>query len=317
MTSDREIRLRYADLLRGADDGDLLHLVADLHHVMQLSDFPDDLAARLERSLRERGNVPVQHHDLEHRQRGFPRVLCHAALIVATIVMALTVGAAQRALDPAPVSAQVILQRLAAIHLPPYQALHLVYRSWSTGYRTGRQETWLEWNRHGNLARVSEVDRTWIGGEIVEMVHSVQSGGVIRTYRYLPESLVVFVNTYPISRLDSAFLGKADLADGAGVQRYLADLAHHPRWDARLLPDRTLDGVAVHVVRVRPARGYPAAILYIDARNYILRGIDGGSEAGRQVDSLRLLEEQVVPRSTVPPQVFKLEPHGLMVVHEP
>lgn len=317
MTSDREMRLRYADLLQGENDADLLRLVADLHHVAQTSEFPDDLEARLENALRERQEAPVRRRAREERHWRLPRELSHVVALTVAIVMAFAAGAAPRTLDPAPASAQVVLHRLAASHLPSYQGLHLVYRTWDTGHETGRENTWLEWNSHGTLTRVSEWDRFWTGGTLMEMSHSVQSGGMIRTYRYLPASLVVFVSSSPASRLGLPLLGKANLADGAGVQQFVAGLARHPRRDAQLLPDRKLDGVPVHVVRLRFAQGDPLATLYIDALSYILRGIDGGSGAGRQVASLRLMKEQVVPRSAVPPRVFKLRPLGLMVVHEP
>jgi hypothetical protein len=231
--------------------------------------------------------------------------------------MALGAIVTPRAYMPSPASAQVILRRAASAHLPPNHALHLVYRSWDSGGQTGSEDIWQEWDGHGALTRWSVWDRSWSDGTMTQAIHSVQSGDRVRVYRYLPRSLVVFVSSYPGGSGGSGVFGQTDFSDGAGVARFLAGLAHHPKPDARLLPDRTLGGAPVHVVLVRTAPGYPAATLYIDARSYLLRGVDGGSRLDREVPSMRLQIDQVVPLSAVPPSVFKLTTEGLVAVPEP
>lgn len=312
MSSERELRLRYADVLRGNDDPHLLRLIGDLHHVSTAGVVPEGLPANVERAYRER-RAEARHSP--GRRTPF-RLPARLALAMSIALVAFGILLTPRALPPSPVSAQVILHRAAFTHLPPHEALHLVYRSWGGG-ETGSEDIWQVWNRHGVLARSSVWERDQTAGTVTLAMHTVQSGDRVREFRYLPASLVVFVSSYAATRPAPGPLGRANLSTGAGVAQVLTNLAHHPRADARLLPDRTLAGVFVHVVRVRFGQGNPATTLYIDAQSYVLRGVDGGRLPGLLVPSVRLVKDQIVPLSAVPRGVFRLTTGGLMPVPEP
>jgi hypothetical protein len=102
------------------------------------------------------------------------------------------------------------------------------------------------------------------------------------------------------------------LFDGAAVAQRVADLAAQGAAHVHLLPQRTINGVAVDVVQVS---GWPngasiAATLYFDRNTHLLRGFDSrGTDPSNDspVWRVRLAEQTSGTRSTAPTHAFMLD----------
>ena len=220
-----------------------------------------------------------------------------------------------RLTSPTPVSAQPVLRRAAAIHLPPNSALHLVYRVTVTfagqsgdkgaGPHSGTADVWIESDAAGNpvlSAQTLTLDVKNI------FTRYIQTGG--ETYSHDPEGRND--NTIAISpetRHDPSWLVPNHMFDGATVARYLN--APSQQQGVQLLPEQTLDGHAVDVVQVDGGPDRPAlrTTLYFDARTYLLRGFDAaGIDSSYPIPTwqARLRNETAMPASSVPPQTFTL-----------
>jgi hypothetical protein len=215
--------------------------------------------------------------------------------------------------SPAPVSAQTVLLRAAAIHLPADSAEHLTFRvsvysgaanrSTVATPNVGRADLWIESDASGE---VIDSAQTLILAKKHFFSSFVQSGAT--TYSYDPEgkggnSIAIS----PESRYDPIWLVPNHMFDGAAVAR---TLTAPNQQGVQLLPQQTIDGHVVDVVQVdggdRPAL---RTTLYYDARTYVLRGFDtSGLDSSYPLPEwqVRLTSATTIPASDAPPHAFTL-----------
>jgi hypothetical protein len=245
--------------------------------------------------------VPQRHFRLPSLGRLLLPAL--AALLLATggLVEFLSAG------SPAPVSAQSVLRRAAAVRLPPNSASHLVYRVSVTveGPHSGIEDTWIESDAAGNP--IATVQTLTLSVKNI-FTRYVQTDG--ETYAYNPE--LRNDNTIamrPEALADPSWLVPNHMFDGATVARYLN--APDQQQEVQRLPDQTLDGHAVDVVQVDGGANRPAlrTTLYFDAYSYVLRGFDTTSiDSSYPIPTwqVRLTSSSTTPAAAVPAHTFTL-----------
>jgi hypothetical protein len=212
--------------------------------------------------------------------------------------------------SPTPVSAQPVLRRAAAVHLPPNSALHLVYRVTVTtagdaGPHPGTADVWIRSDAAGHP--VASVQTLTLDVKNI-VTRYVQAGG--ETYSYDPE--LHDDNTIaigPETPTDPSWLVPNHLFDGAAVAQHLNSPGQQE--GVQRLADQTLVGHAVDVVQVDGDPNRPAlrTTLYFDARSYLLRGFDASAiDSSYPIPTwqARLAISTTMPASSAPPHTFTL-----------
>jgi hypothetical protein len=311
----------YADLVDSDPSGTQHRVITALDHIYTSTSLPSVADDAVLTALHR---VPVAPVPQRHRPR-FRRSL--PALVPASLLLlGAGIVASLRASSPASVSAQSILQRAAAVQLPPSSALHLVYRE--RYYHTfsphaaddliGRYDIWAEFDRHGKVTQSASTSVESTEGVTTDIERCAGGRRVEHCYRYEPASEILhrpFTVTATEAARDAGPLQSVDVLTGAGVPRLVTTLMHRSSGGVHLLPERRLNGVLVYPIRVdgRHPNRQPTMIYYFDAQTYILRGMTvlpppGPGFADILVQHTVLIERRTVRLTAVPAGTFQLNP---------
>lgn len=239
-------------------------------------------------------------------------------------VLALVVGSIVgylRLQSPTAVSAQTILKRAAAVATGPQSAPNQVIHQVST------VSTVLKLN-------IDPLDTTvdqWIqlddGGAIAQRIATIHSitGALVASFLDKGSTEQIYDaagNTIFSDKLPAGATPWSRDPSGMAYARQMLLAAQHDNGqNARLLPDQTLDGVAVHVVAIDnlgpttvPAvAGFTpqrlTTTLYIDAQSYAIHGMDLNEVAGNSsspIIAMRVTRYETVPPAQVAADTFAL-----------
>ncbi len=345
MTSDE----RYADSTDAYLDPELRGLVDDLDRLCTTTTLPPDLRASIDRivyasidrtvdqPLHARRRLPGLHrprftsraqpHRLARPTPLYARPRARVISIAAGLALVLsgTVGY-PHVFSPTPVSAQAILRRVAsaAAHpvAAPDQAVHeisTVSTVLTLNHAAPRDITIDAWTRldaaGALLQQAATISATATGALYTRLLRTATG-----EQYYDPTRNDVTGDTWSPEQARPA------IRDPLGIAR-MTQLARSARQGAaqtiHLLPQQTLDGAPVEVVRidnVAPMNGVSMAsastvprltmTLYIDARSYTIRGLDldesTGSNAATRVLSERVTRFDTVPLASLPADTFSL-----------
>lgn len=237
-----------------------------------------------------------------------PRLAALVALVAVTGTGVIAYVSGQ---SPTPVSARAVLSRAAtASRLSPDQAAHLTYTlspgvAGRGGGVAGPMDVWLRADAHGNTVHAAFTQKIYrANGAVAAVQRTVRDGGTMRGYVYNPHANAVALRT-ATARLFT--VGGLDLFDPSAVAAYLITAARGSPGQARLLPQQTLNGVTVDVVQLPGdlQQASPPVTAYLDARSYLLRGLDEVS--GQYTLRLRVTAYDQVAASAVPPRAFALD----------
>jgi len=344
---------RYADIVDAYSDIELRGLVDDLDRVCATATLPPDLRVSIDRAvyasidqardqpLHVRGRLFVLHwprftnHAQPHRParpaplyaRPYARVMSIAAGLA--LILSGTVGYLH-VFSPTPVSAQAILRRVASAAAHPVAAPDQVVHEISTvstvltlNHAAPRDITIDAWTRldaaGALLQQAATISATATGAPYARLLRTATG-----EQYYDPIRNDVTGDTWPRQQASPAI--REAIRDPLGIAR-MTQLARSARQGAaqtiRLLPQQTLDGAPVEMVRidnVAPMRGVSMAsaapvprltmTLYIDARSYAIRGLDldesTGPSAATRVLSERVTRFDTVPLASLPADTFSL-----------
>jgi hypothetical protein len=211
--------------------------------------------------------------------------------------------------SPAPASAQAVLTRAAAAsRLAPHEAAHLTYTlsphvPGRGGGLAGPMEVWLQAGARGETARFAFTQTIYANGVVAVVQRMVLVGGTGRSYVYDPRANAVAISPASTQQLG---VGGLQIFDPSSVAAYLARAARDAPRQARLLPQQTIDGALVNVVRLPadPMHDNPAVTAYFDARTFLFRGADLVS--GSYTLHWRVSRYDLVAASAVPSGTFAL-----------
>ncbi len=345
---------RYADLVDEHIDPALHGLVDDLDRVCATATLPPDLRACIDRTVyasidqaadqpsRVRGQRLCGLHRPRFTSRAQPHRLARPTSLYArprARVMSIAAGLALvlsgavgylHVFSPTPVSAQVILRRVATVAAHPVAAPDQVVHEISTvstvltlNHAAPRDITIDAWTRldagGALLQQAATISATATGALYTRLLRTATG----ERY-YDPTRNDVTGDTW--SRQQGPPAMREAIRDPLGIARMtqLARLARQGGAQTiRLLPGQTLDGAPVAVVRidnVAPISGASMAgappvpwltmTLYIDARSCAIRGLDldesTGPNAATRVLSERVTRFDTVPLASLPAGTFSL-----------
>jgi hypothetical protein len=290
-------------------------LLRELRRLADLDERDERLRSELRALLLERARPrPVQERRPRRRWQLRPRLSLAVGLAAAAIAAVVAVfglaGTAGRA------SAEAVLRRAGAVRFGPDQAVHLVYSAQQTANgetSAGSGDVWVETDANGTPILVAESfsRRTppSAPARLVERAIETPAG----VYTYDAEHNTIVIPSQKASSLSPhspTVPLPAFLFNGATVAHLLQQLGTAAQGGARLLGQRTLDGVAVDAVQVD---GWPdggsRVIFYFDTESHLLRGFDVTStdpSSDAASWQARLASEQTTPAEATPPSTFKL-----------
>ncbi len=218
---------------------------------------------------------------------------------VAAAVLFLVVGTLVWLNQPAPVSAQQVLQRVAAGTLPPNMVAHRTFamEDQANAPHSGTGEVWLKADASGKVIETAVTSTGFdTSGTVVKIVRFVITGDTVQQYEYRPGENTVQVGTYTISYFMD---GLPNWFDGASIARYLSQLASRNVNGVKLLAPQTLNGVPVLAIQVADSSN---RIFYFDAHSYTLREVDSPSQR------VWLTQEEIRPSAGLPADTFAFNP---------
>ncbi len=222
------------------------------------------------------------------------------ALVGVTVaVLFLVVGTLVWLNQPAPVSAQQVLQRVAAGTLPPNMVAHRTFamEDQANSPHRGTGEVWLKADASGKVIETAVTSTGFdTPGTVVKIVRFVVTGDTVQQYEYRPGENTVQVGTYTLS---SFMDGLPNWFDSASIARALSYLASQNVNGVKLLPPQTLNGIAVLPVQVADSS---KRTFYFDAHSYVLREVDAPSQR------VWLTQEEIRPSAGVPADTFAFNP---------
>ncbi len=344
---------RYADSADAYLDPELRGLVDDLDRLCATATLPPDLRACIDRAvyasidrtvdqpLHARGRLPGLHRP-RFTSRAYPHRLARPVPLYArprarvisiaaglALVLSGTVGYLH-VFSPTPVSAQAILRRAAIVAAHPMAAPDQVVHEISTvstvltlNHAAPRDITIDVWTRLDSggalLQQAATISATATGALYTRLLRTATG-----EQYYDPIRNDVTGDTWPRQQAPPAM--REAIRDPLGIAR-MTQLARSARQGAaqtiRLLPQQTLDGAPVEVVRIDNVASMSGAsmasapsvprltmTLYIDARSYAIRGLDldesAGPNAATHVLSERVTRLDTVPLASLPADTFSL-----------
>ncbi|HVA88234.1 MAG TPA: hypothetical protein VNL71_00185 [Chloroflexota bacterium] len=296
---------QYPDLLSDRPDPTLARVVADLDRVREIATAAT-VSPRRDAAIRQA--LYARALTREPSRRVFPLHGRLAALAAALVIVLGGLGGYPRSTGPAPVSAQTVLSRAAAVHLVPNQAAHLTY--WVTvtdGARIiamGTADTWIQGGARGipmKSAQTLSLGTTRLSGRYVRI------GAQVYAYNSLHRTILVS----PEARAIPSWVVPPNLFNGASLAQDLRVLAERSPRQVQAQPRQTLAGKIVDVIIVDGWMGRPAqrTTFYFDAQTYALRGFDAVSADPSYPTAswkARLSSEDTVAAAAVPARTFTL-----------
>ena len=343
---------RYADVMDEHPDPALRGLVDDLDRVCTTATLPPDLRACIDRAvyasidqpfpLRARGQrlcglhrprflAPTQPYRLARPTPLYARPCARVMSIAAGLALVLSGAVGYlHVFSPTPVSAQVILRRVASAAAHPVAASDQVVHEISTvstvltlNHAAPRDITIDAWTRldaaGALLQQAATISATATGALYMRLLRTATGAQY-----YDPTRNDITGDTWPRQQAPPAM--REAIRDPLGIAR-MTQLARLARQGAaqtiHLLPGQTLDGAPVAVVRidnVAPISGAATIsappvprltmTLYIDVRSYAIRGLDlderTGPNAATRVLSERVTRFDTVPLTSLPADTFSL-----------
>lgn len=343
----------HADLLGAQADPEMGGLLDDLDHLCTTATLPPRLRAAVDRAVFASLDQTVEQSQprpghwpasparirMSRPRRAWPAprparpsdrlpgLRGRLVALAGALALALSgVAGYLRVVSPTPVSAQVILQRVAAAAAHPVATPGQVVHEMSTvstvltlNHASPRDVTidaWTQLDADGALVQQAATISATTTGALYTRLLRTQTG----EQYYDPRGNDVTSETW--SRHDSP----ADVQDPLGSARMAQLVQSAQRTSDRnihLLPRQTLAGAPVDVVRIDHAislsgaatAGAPSVpqltlTLYVDPQSYAIRGLDldesDGAGAATRVLSVRVTRVETLPLAAVPPQTFAL-----------
>jgi hypothetical protein len=256
------------------DDPATARAIADLHCAYAATP-PAHLSGAMDRAVGAAMAVPRDTHSpVPHRRRVALRLISLGAALLLALGGA---GGYLHFSSSTPVSAQTVLRHAAAA-LAPGQVSHLTYTVTVSGDHkgagTGTAEVWIQANASGS-PDLSAQTLTMSNNGAAPVGRYVQVGDQVYAYDASHDAILLAQE----ARENPSWVLPNNIFNGAGIAQYLSALAPQSPQRIQLLPQQTLDGHLVDVVRVDGWTDRPAqrTILYFDAESYLLRGFDASS----------------------------------------
>jgi len=311
-----------------ADGAMRRRLVADLEGYYA-APAPADVRAAVRAAVRAQA---LTARPVPRRRAPLAPPIRRVAVAAAAVLLALGgLAGLLRAQAPTPVSAQAILRRAAAALAAPHpnavtRDVSRVYYGPNRGQDVSQDvsiqgpltltvDQWTQLDATGAISR-QVTTATTPAGRLV--FRALRQGREVRTYgargpgRDWIVDVTQAIESDPTPVVNSGFLS-LDLARLVGEARAGAASYIH------LLPAQTMAGAPVDVVEIGTRAD--ATILYIDARTYVIRGVDeveswSGHGQRHLALSMRLLRHAVVAPAAIPAGTFALAaPAGVPVLH--
>ena len=267
------------------------------------------------------------------RRRLLSRTRARVGSVVAAAVLVLGgAGVYQHANGPAPVSAQTLLRNAAAaLPVATDQVFHRteVTRDLGpTGYPVTVRDTWTQLDASGDVTRQA-IDESTTSGVLMRRI--VLDGAQLHEY-----DAVYNVATNSTISAGSPSTADHDPYGVPEMRRILASAQQSTAAKVQLLPEQTLDGHQVQVVKVvsppekkgvdgpQPVpNGYlnSYVLLYVDPASYGIRGMDTYVIDGRGASVLKLTmrteSSATLAPSAVPAATFAFNPPASATVAVP
>jgi hypothetical protein len=290
-------------------------LLRELRGLAELDERDEQLRSELRALLLERTRPrPVRERRRRRRWHLQPRLSLAVGLAAAAIAAVVAVFGLAGTAGPA--SADAVLRRASAVRFAPDQAVHLVYSAKQTSNgqtSTGTGDVWVETDANGTPILVAETfSRRAVPSAPVRLVErAIETPAGVYTYDAEHNTIVIPSHTASsLSPHSPTVPLPAFLFNGATVAHLLQQLGSAAQGGARLLGQRTLDGITVDAVQVD---GWPdggsRVIFYFDTESHLLRGFDV-TNTDQSSDAAfwqaRLASEQTTPADATPPSTFKL-----------
>jgi len=319
---------QFSDLLGDEAGAGRARLINDLARVYRPAPPPITLDTTVSRAIA----TASQPDERRKTARWAPRLRPRLAAVGAALVLVISgLAGYQRLSSPAPVSAQAVLRRAAALRLGPNQAAHLAGNvSMTLDGRTssGTDEVWFETDATGVpdlSAQTLSIVKSGAANDSTPRSNPalnsrfIQIGQQVLAYNpeFRGDNLILLS---PDMRGYPSWAVPNDVFDGGNVAQALSTLSQTSPGSVRLLPQQTLDGVAVNVVEVDGWTNRPAqrTIFYFDAQSSVLRGFDAGSldpSYPTPFWQVRLSSNQAMAATAAPPGAFALNAPASATIH--
>ncbi|HXT36120.1 MAG TPA: hypothetical protein VN837_11125 [Chloroflexota bacterium] len=319
---------QFSDLLGDEAGAARARLINDLARVYRPEPPPVRLDTAVLRAIAAASRPDERRTTARWAPRLRPRLVAAGAALI--LVVSGLFGY-QRFGSPAPVSAQAVLRRAAALQLGPNQAIHLVDTVSMTidGHTSsGTDDVWLQTDANGVPALSAQSLSLVKSGTSTNEPSGVNSG---LDSRFIQVGQQVLAYNPELRGDDQILLSPDmrgypswavpnDVFNGGDVAQTLSTLSQASPGSVRLLSPQTLDGVAVNVVEVDGWTNRPAqrTIFYFDAQSSVLRGFDAGSLDPSYPTPLwqaRLRSSQTMPATAVPAGAFALSAPASATIH--
>jgi hypothetical protein len=318
----------FSDLFDERAGAGRARLINDLAQIHRPAPAPVALDAAVLRAIASAARIDNRRTAERRSHLRRPRFAAGAAALA--LAVSGLVGY-QKLDSPAPVSAQAVLRRAAALQLGPNQTAQLVDTVSMTidGHTgSGTDEVWLQTDANGatalsaqtlSLAKFGTPTSETPGASPGLSSRFVQVGQQVLAYNpELRGDNQILLS--PDMRGYPSWVVPNDVFDGGNVAQTLISQARTAPGSVHLLPRQTLNGVTVNVVEVDGWTDRPAqrTIFYFDAQSSVLRGFDADSLDPSYTTPLwqvRLNSSRTMPATAVPPGTFALNAPASATIH--
>jgi hypothetical protein len=306
-----QLNERYPDVLGDQEDPQLLRCVADFEATCSVFALPPERDAACARALAE--HSPPRHRHLSALRRSWPHLPLPrtrrrlASATLAALLLAGGAGGYLHSQNPTPVSAQTVLQRAAAAHPGPNQAVHFVYTLTASGGYTGTADVWVGVDASGAPSQFALTENMTTDGVPAPELSSrmVASGPTVQTYDSATNTVTISTGRPIAGSLGGVWIGTL-MAQKLGMAREA-----NQQTGAFDLRQTTLDGFPVYAVDIaflQTEVSSSPGTFYFDTASYVLRGADWSKDGRTWQARLDSSKTATMSLSAVPANTFTLNP---------